>query len=608
MQYDSLLGPEGKVEFLLGNEAVVRGLYEAGVSVASTYPGTPSSEIGDALYVISQRMGIKFEYATNEKVALEISSAASLGGLRSIVFMKHVGLNVAMDSFVSLASSGVKGGMVVLSADDPSMHSSQNEQDNRFLGKFAKTIVIEPSNPQELKDFVVKAFDLSEEVGHPVLVRSVTRISHIRAPVRYGKVREKNDWNYKKDTSFVLMPENAYAAQTSISKRLERVKSSSLAGYFNGMEGESPTLIITSGSAYNYIEEALNILDVKARIMKIGLSFPLGTDELLDEIRKAERVIFVEEGGPFLEEQVLTQCALRSINKSFYGKSNGFVPTSYEMDVDRVAGFLAEIYGIPYSSREVISELPSRAPVLCPGCPHRATYYIAKMAMKQRGIRNPITPTDIGCYTLGYYEPYQLGDFCFSMGSSIGSSSGFTMNTGEKVVSFIGDSTFFHAGIPALINAYHNNHNFVVVIMDNSTTAMTGGQPTPETSPPFTRVDIESVVRGIGIKSIFTMDPYDLKNSLETFKKALDSKELSVIISKRECALEADRKRPPSEAKVFQINQDKCNQCYNCVRNFSCAAFYTDEGKVYIDQELCDGCSVCSEPLVCPFNAIEVKD
>ncbi len=608
MQYDSLLGPEGKVEFLLGNEAVVRGMYEAGVSVAATYPGTPSSEIGDVLYLISQRMGIKFEYATNEKVALEISSAASLGGLRSMVFMKHVGLNVAMDSFVSLASAGAKGGMVVLSADDPSMHSSQNEQDNRFLGKFAKTIVIEPSSPQELKDFVVMAFDLSEEIGHPVLIRSVTRISHIRAPVRYGSVRGKKEWKYRKEASFVLMPENAYAAQTSVSKRLERVESSGLARSFNRIEGDSSTLIITSGSAYNYIGEALNILDAKARIMKIGLSYPLATDELLDEIRRAEKVIFVEEGGPFIEEQVLTQCALRSINRSFYGKSNGSVPTSYEMDVDRVAGFLAEIYGIPHGPQEVISELPLRAPVLCPGCPHRATYYVAKIAMKQRGIRNPITPTDIGCYTLGYYEPYQLGDFCFSMGSSIGSSSGFTMNTGEKVVSFIGDSTFFHAGIPALINAYHNNHNFVVVIMDNSTTAMTGGQPTPETGPPFRRVDIESVVRGIGIRNIFTMDPYDLKSSLETFKKALDSKELSVIISKRECALEADRKRPPSEAKVFQIDQDKCTQCYNCVRNFSCAAFYTDDGKVYIDPELCDGCSVCSEPLVCPFNAIEVKE
>jgi len=578
------------------------------VSVAATYPGTPSSEIGDVLYQISDKMGIKFEFATNEKVALEIAAAAATGGLRSFVFMKHVGLNVAMDSFVSLAASGVKGGMVILSADDPSMHSSQNEQDNRFLGKFAKTIVVEPSSPQELKDFVVGAFDLSEEIGHPVLVRSVTRISHIRAPVKFGGVRGKNEWKYKKDTSYVLMPENAYRAQVAVANRLDRARKSDHSKFFNRIYGDSSTLIITSGAAYNYIDEALQMLNVKARIMKIGLSFPPDEDVILKEVERAERIVFVEEGGPFLEEQVLSLCALRTINRKFYGKLNGYVPTSYEMDVDRVVGFLSEIYGIEHKNTDGVPTLPNREPVLCPGCPHRATYYVAKMAMKQRGLRDIIAPTDIGCYTLGYYEPYQVGDFCFSMGSSVGSSSGFTISTEEKVVSFIGDSTFFHGGIPALINAYHNNHNFVLVIMDNSITAMTGGQPTPETGPPFKRVDIESVVRGIGITNVFTMDPYDLKSSLETFKKALGTEELSVVISKRDCALEADRKKSPSEMKVFQIDQDKCNQCYNCVRNFSCAAFYTEDGKVYIDSELCDGCSVCSEPLVCPFNAIEVKE
>ena len=607
MQYDTLLGPEGQTEFLLGNEAVARGIYEAGVSVAATYPGTPSSEIGDVLYRISDRMGIKFEFATNEKVALEIAAAASAGGLRSFVFMKHVGLNVAMDSFVSLSGAGVKGGMVVLSADDPSMHSSQNEQDNRFLGKFAKTIVIEPSSPQELKDFIVMAFDLSEEVGHPVLLRSATRISHVRAPVRFGAAKDKKGWKYQKDPSFLLLPENAYKAQISINERLKRVTNSRYSENFNRVYGDSSTLIITSGAAYNYVDEALQMLNVKARVMKIGLSFPLDLDVVSKEIGKAERVVFIEEGGPFLEEQVLSFSALHSINREFHGKLSGSVPASYEMNVDRLVGFLSKIFGIDFPVKDKTLGLPERAITLCPGCPHRATYYVVKMAMKQKGIKNAIVPTDIGCYTLGYYEPYQLGDFVFSMGSSVGSSNGFTANAGERVISFIGDSTFFHSGIPALINAYHNNHNFVVVILDNFITAMTGGQPTPETSPPFRRVDIESVVRGIGIKNVFTIDPYDLNNSLSIFKKALDSKELAVVISKRECALEVDRKRSPSEIKVFQVNQDKCSLCYNCVSNFSCAAFYIDNGKVEIDPELCDGCSVCSEPLVCPFNAIEVK-
>ncbi|MEM0134032.1 MAG: thiamine pyrophosphate-dependent enzyme, partial [Thermoplasmatales archaeon] len=453
MQSEPLLGSEGRTDFLLGNEAVARGIYEAGVSVAATYPGTPSSEIGDVLYRLSGSMGIKFEFATNEKVAVEVAAAASSGGLRSFVFMKHVGLNVAMDSFVSLSESGVKGGMVVFSADDPSMHSSQNEQDNRFLGKFAKTIVIEPSNPQELKDFVVSAFDLSEEIGHPVLIRSVTRISHVRAPVKLGSVRKKNEWAYKKDSSFVLLPENAYKAQVSMAKRIERVSTAKYQNKFDKVYGESSTLIITSGAAYNYIDEALQMLNANARIMKIGMSFPLDIERVMEEIEAADKVIFVEEGGPFIEEQVLQACALHSIDKKFYGKLNGSVPMSYEMDVDRVANFLSPIYGIPLDTNKATSgAVPNREPVLCPGCPHRATYYVATLAMKQLGIRNPIAPTDIGCYTLGYYEPYKLGDFCFSMGSSLGSSSGYAMNAKEKVVSFIGDSTFFHAGLPALVN------------------------------------------------------------------------------------------------------------------------------------------------------------
>ncbi|MEM0127479.1 MAG: indolepyruvate ferredoxin oxidoreductase subunit alpha [Thermoplasmatales archaeon] len=606
MTYNSLMGPEGSVEFLLGNEAVARAIYEAGVSVASTYPGTPSSEIGDALFSISEELGIKFEFAVNEKVALEIAAAASSGGLRSIVFMKHVGLNVAMDSFVSLAMAGVNGGMVILTADDPSMHSSQNEQDNRFLGKFARMPVIEPSNPQELKDFVLKAFEISEETGQPVLVRSVTRVSHIRAPVTLGRVSSRKEWGFNKRKSFVLLPENAVSAETKVETRISMALKNEFTSFLNNASGNSGTLIITSGASYNYIGEALDILGLDARIIKIGMSYPLDLDFIMGEVRKAERVIFVEEGGPFIEEQVLAYSALEGINKKFYGKINKSIPYEYEMDVDRVASSLSKIFGVEFHSVEASQTAP-RPPVLCPGCPHRATYYVAKLAMRQKGIKNAVMPTDIGCYTLGYYQPYSMGDFLLSMGSSIGTANGFSLAAGEKVVSFIGDSTFFHAGIPALINAYHNRHNLLLVILDNSTTAMTGGQPTPETSDRFRSVDIEKVVKGIGIENVFIIDPYDIRTSLDTFKRALDSKDVAVIISRRECALEADRKKAPSEMRFFQVNQDKCNLCYNCVRNFSCAAFYIKDKRVYIDPELCDGCGVCAEDLVCPFNAIEVS-
>lgn len=605
MKFDFLLGSEGKREFLLGNEAVVRGLYEAGVSVAATYPGTPSSEIGDILFEIGKNMGMKFEFSTNEKVAMEVAAAAAQTGVRSFVFMKHVGLNVAMDSFISIPGTGVKGGMVILSADDPSMHSSQNEQDNRFLGKFAKVVVLEPSSPQEMKDFIVNAFDISEEIGQPVLIRSVTRVSHVRGPVAYSAPRKRGEGKFKRDLSMVLLPENAYAAQVTISRRLERFTELGNFQKFTVTEGEGSDLIITSGSAYNYVGEALDLLHTKARIMKIGASFPIDFNWLFREIEKHDRIIFIEEGGPFIEEQVLSHAPLFNANKRFEGKLNGSVPLSYEMNVDRVASTLGKIMGIGYEEKGSAPEVPGRPPVLCPGCPHRASYYVAKMALRQKGIKDYVIPTDIGCYTLGYYEPYSMGDFLLSMGSSIGSANGFTMTNSGKVISFIGDSTFFHAGIPALINAYHNNHNFLLVILDNSITAMTGGQPTPETEDGMRGVDIEKVVRAIGIKNVYSMYPYDLKESLATFRKALEEKELSVIISRRICALEADRVRKPEEMKVFTVNQDKCTKCYNCVKNFSCAAFYLEDGQVKIDPELCDGCSVCSEPLVCPFHAIE---
>lgn len=605
MKAAEIIDESKKVHFLLGNEAVVRGLYEAGVSVAATYPGTPSSEIGDILYETHKELGIYFEYSINEKTAFEVAAAASALGKRSFVFMKHVGLNVAMDSFVSLGVSGIKGGFIILTADDPSLYSSQNEQDNRFLGKFAKYVVLEPSSPQELKDYVVKGFEISESVGQPVMVRSVTRVSHLRSNVVFGDRKVVKSVIGKPDRSnMVLLPENSYRLQPEVSARLKKVIENDYSKNFMILEGSGEDVIITSGAAYNYIKEAMERLKISAQILKIGMVYPLDVERVFDIIMDKKRIIILEEGGPFIEEQINSIIAIKGLKKQIYGKITNDVPPNYELTVDRVTQVLAKIYQIRWQQPISTLDLPRRPPEFCPGCPHRASYYAAKIALRQKGWKEYVAPTDIGCYTLGYYEPYGIGDMLLSMGSSIGTSNGFSIFYGKKVISFIGDSTFFHSGIQPLINAFHNNHPLVLVILDNSTTAMTGGQPTPENSGAIS--SIEQIVRSIGIKNIHRMDPYDLKGSIETFKKALDEDGISVIISDRECALEADRKKTKGEWKIFQVNQDKCKLCYNCVRNFTCAAFYIKDKKVYIDPELCDGCSVCSEPYVCPFNAIEV--
>ncbi len=605
MKATEIIDESKKIHFLLGNEAVVRGLYEAGVSVAATYPGTPSSEIGDILYETHDELGIYFEYSINEKTAFEVAAAASTLGKRSFVFMKHVGLNVAMDSFVSLGVSGTKGGFIILTADDPSLYSSQNEQDNRFLGKFAKYIVMEPSTPQELKDYIVNGFEISESVGQPLMVRSVTRVSHLRSNVVFGEKRPVNDAIKKLDrSSMVLLPENSYRLQPEISARLKKVIESGFSRNFMRLEGSGEDIIITSGAAYNYIREAMEKLKVSAQILKIGIVHPLDVEAIFEIIKDKKRIIILEEGGPFLEEQINSIIAIKGLKKQVFGKITNDVPPNYELNVDRVTNVLAKIYSIKWQQSISALDLPKRPPEFCPGCPHRASYYAAKIALRQKGWKEYVAPTDIGCYTLGYYEPYGMGDMLLSMGSSIGTSNGFSIFYGKKVISFIGDSTFFHSGIQPLINAFHNNHSLVLVILDNSTTAMTGGQPTPENSGK--KSSIEEIVRSIGIKNIHRMDPYNLKEAIEVFKKALDEDGISVIISDRECALEADRKKPKNEWKIFQVNQDKCKLCYNCVRNFTCAAFYIKDKKVYIDPELCDGCSVCSEPYVCPFNAIEV--
>jgi len=607
-----LLG-EGK-KVLLGNEAIARGALEADVDIATTYPGTPSSEIADSLAAVARylknagkEVPFYFQYSVNEKVALEFAAAASHAGLRALTCMKHVGLNVASDALMTYAYIGSKGGHVIVTADDPSCHSSQNEQDNRCYAKFSSLPMLEPSSPQEAKDMTIEAIELSEMLELPVILRTTTRISHARGVVELGKLEtKKKEGKFEKGGLTVTVPEVARKLHPVLLEKMEKAREISNKSKFNFVEDFGGKYgIITSGAAYNYAREAIDDLNLKCKIFKIGMSYPLPDKKIIDFLNECEKVIVVEELEPFMEEQIRTIIEQNDIDIEIYGKGFGGLKRYYEYNMDIVYAALAKFFGIKWSKKENKEKITDRPPVLCPGCPHRATYY----AVKQVAPPDTIYPTDIGCYTLGLLPPYKTADFLLCMGSSVGTGCGFSYATNQKVVAFIGDSTFYHAGLPALVNAVHHNHNFVVAILDNSTTAMTGHQPHPGNAidgmgNEAIAMDMEKVVKGLGVKHVEVIDPRNLNEAKEAFKRALEYEGLSVIISKAPCIL-LERKMK-KERKLYQINQDNCKKCKICITKFACPAFYFDDDAIKINAALCTGCGVC--PQVCPFNAIEVME
>jgi len=604
---------------MLGNEAIVRGALEAGVAVATTYPGTPSSEIGDTFYEIYAEAGIYFEYSTNEKVALEVAAAAAISGLRSIVAMKHVGLNVAADSFMTLGYTGVRAGMVIVSADDPSMHSSQNEQDNRLYGVMAHVPVIEPSSPQEAKELTKIAFEISERFEVPVILRTTTRISHMRGIVNLGnlKLNTFNKKKFQKDPMrFVVVPATARRNRIRQLERLKRIKEFSDEFEYNRIEvyGEDPSVgIVASGASYGYVVDVIRSKGIPAKVFKVTMSYPIPERRIAEFISTVDKLIVFEETEPVIERQIRELAQRLGIKIIIHGKEDGTVRYHYELNPDEVYRVLLKVLKgktSQKSSLKVEIKLPSRPPTFCPGCPHRATYYAAKRVFGT----NVVAPTDIGCYTLGFAKPFNMGDLLFSMGSSFGSASGLAHFIEEPIVAFIGDSTFYHAGIPGLINAIVHRTPAVFVVMDNATTAMTGGQPTPEVpskvkAEGLVSIPLERIMDGLEV-DYEVVDPYDVPRTIEAFRKAKEyvSKEKKpfVIISRRLCALEYARKARKEGIKIipYVINQEKCIKCYACVKTFSCAAFtILEDGSVHIRPELCIGCGACQ--YVCPFNAIE---
>ncbi len=606
--------------FLLGNEAAVRGALEGGVSVVSTYPGTPSSEIGNVFSKIAKDAGVYFEFSTNEKVAVEVSAAAAASNLRSFAFMKHVGLNVAADSFMSIAYLGVNAGMIVLTADDPSMYSSQNEQDNRIYARLAGVPLLEPANPQEMKDFMKAGFEISEELHLPVLVRTTTRVSHMRGIVETGKVvPSKGKGFFKKaPNKYVPVPQNSRRMHKELIDKLVKAEEMAGTSEFNRVfDFGNELAIVVSGGAFNYVMDVVEEMNLPVKVLKLGFSYPFPEKLVKDFMKGVDKVLVVEEVDPVMEKEVLAIIGKEKLANKVFGKLDNSLPRIYEYTPDIVKKGIMKVLEMDVKEIPEIKAdipLPSRPPVLCPGCPHRATYFSVKKAIKELGIneKDIIFPSDIGCYTLGVQPPYETADFLLSMGASIGTGTGFAHATGQKVITFIGDSTFFHAGLPPLVNAMHNKANMIVVILDNRTTAMTGRQPSPsepingmgEIAP---EISIANVVKGIGVEFVKTVDPYNLKSTEAAFKEALQRDGLSVIITKHPCALITDgEKRKKNFWITFKVNQDKCTRCKVCITDLACPAFFVaEDGSIHIDPLICDGCGVCTQ--VCPEHAIEVR-
>ena len=580
---------------LTGNEAIARGAWEAGVKVAAAYPGTPSTEILENLGRYPAE-SLHAEWSTNEKVALDVAIGASFAGRRALAAMKHVGLNVAADAFMSQTYIGVNGGLVLAICDDPGIHSSQNEQDTRMYAALATVPVLEPSDAQEALDFTKLAFELSELFDTPVIVRSTTRLSHTRSPVTLGERHEPPARPFiEKPAKNVMIPAYARPRHSAVLERETKLKAYFAQAAINRWEkGDTSFGVITAGTCYPYVREVLP----DANVLKLGASWPLPDDLLRRYCVSVDRIFVVEELEPVIEKEI------RALGFKAEGKK--FFPRAGELSPEIVrAGFeQAQILPRRPAQNRWTPEPLVRPPVLCAGCPHTSAF----MAVRATGAR---VAGDIGCYTLACLDPLRGMDTTVSMGSSIGNAVGMAMAGETKpVVATIGDSTFLHAGIPQLINAVYNQANIAVVLLDNHITAMTGGQHHPGTGKtlrgePAPQVDYEALVRAVGVKWVRKVDSYDLAAMYQALRDAINYRGVAVLIADRPCVLDPVKiKGPP-----FEVIQEQCNACQACM-NLGCPAITWSEQsfegrhKVQIDPSLCIGCTLCAQ--VCTVDCIKV--
>ncbi len=575
-------------KLLLGNEAVARGLWEAGCTFVSSYPGTPSTEITEAAAKYPE---IYAEWAPNEKVAMEAAFGASLAGCRSFCGMKHVGLNVAADPLFTIAYTGVNGGMIIAVADDAGMHSSQNEQDSRHYARAAKLPMLEPSDSAEALEFTKLAYDLSENFDTPVIMKMCTRVAHSQSVVEPGERVEPARKPYEKNgAKYIMMPGNAKRRHPVVEERLRKIAEWAETASVNRVEpGKDRKMgIITSSTSYQYVKEACG--DTYP-VLKLGMIWPLPEKKITEFAKSVDLLVVVEELDSFIENYC------RNLGLACAGKAN--FPCIDELSQNKVA---AQLTHEDRAGVRLDEAIPPRPPVMCAGCPHRGLFYTLK--------KNNLTVLgDIGCYTLGAVAPLGAMDSTICMGASVSGLHGFNkVGGGEsegRTVAVIGDSTFMHSGVTGLINMAYNESNSTVIILDNSITGMTGHQQNPTTGynlkgDPCAKINLESLCRAVGIHRVRVVDPYDLAACDAAVKEELAAKEPSVIISRRPCALLKYVKHPGPIAS----DPDKCVGCKSCMR-IGCPAISIADGKAAIDNTLCTGCGVCTQ--LCKFDALGGK-
>ena len=629
-------------QMIMGNQAIALGALKAGVNLCAGYPGTPSSEIIEFISKYKEKTGTYVEWSVNEKAAVEVAAGASYAGSRTLVTMKQVGLNVASDPVMCLSYVGVKGGMVIVSADDPGPISSQTEQDTRTFAQFSKIPCLDPSSPQEAFEMVQKAFELSEKYSTPVLLRPTTRVDHAYQSLEMPELSQslsKGEFE-KNPNRWVIFPRLSFANHKKIFERNEKVlpKEFSQEEYksFNNIEKIDLSFVEEKSSAdrksisfaaggisYAYLKEALSIIKNEnpqniqiqsAKILKIGTPYPFPELLAKEFLKETEQVIVFEELDPVIEEKLIFICGKNQLKTKIHGKLDETVPCAGELSVEIIKNIILQKTGIPNlqeNQKEKI-DLPVRPPVLCAGCPHRGAFYAVKQAMKGK---KTVYCGDIGCYTLGNASPLDMTDTCLCMGADITMAQGFYHNEPDRFCfSFIGDSTFFASGITGVVNAVYNQSHQTICILDNSTTAMTGHQPHPGTGVTMMgeiveKISIPKILEAIGVSPIIEVNSFDLEKSIEAVKNATQSEGVSAVIFKSPCISIAS-KLGYKFSGAKKVENTKCLACKKCINELGCPALVLSEetnskGKNFaaIDSSLCTGCGLCTT--ICPVNAIE---